>query len=359
MKMNSQRLLYISGHNSEKDLGVEKKIRDICAAARNLGYDSSVLSSHTRSIKARRNLLEQMLRTDAKYVILRSFNAFNIRCRKLLKEAKRQGRILVLDQPTPMSAYLPEVWGSRKPFGKKMLSALRLYYNGPWGQRVFDRIVQYGDESWFFSLGNKERTILIGNGIDPSRMGMRSQNYNNSGVLRLVGVSASVSRWHGFDRIIRAMGMLGDSLNVEFEVVGEDTGNALENLARKQGVESKVHFHGKRQSDYILNLYSKCNLAVSSLGLFRNGLETASVLKAREYCLVGIPFIAAGYDPDFAADVPFRFVVPNDDTTEPIVSVLKRFNSERGKFTDFQIREYALEHLSFESKIKIMLEGLV
>ena len=354
MIMNSKSLLYISGHDSEKDLGVEKKIRDFCDAARNLGYDASVLSSHTRSVRARRDLLAQMLQTDAKYVILRSFNAFNIRCRRLLQEAKRQGRTLVLDQPTPMCSYLVEIWQRQRPFLKKILATLRLLYNGPWGQRVFDRIVQYGDESWYFSLGNRDRTILLGNGIASSRMSLRSKDYDDSGVLRLVGVAASVSPGHGFDRIIRALG----GLNVEFEVVGEDNGGVLSGLARKLGVDDKVHFHGKQQSGYILDLYSKCNLAVSSLGLFRNGLKTASVLKAREYCLAGIPFIAAGNDPDFAADIPFRFVVPNDDSIEPIIAVLKGFDSQRGKFTDTQIRDYAMEHLLFETKIKTILEGL-
>ena len=354
MELKENGLVYISSHNREADPGVEKKIRDFCAAAGNLGFEASLISSYTRSVKARRQLLEQMLQTDAKYVVLRSFNAFNICCRRLLKEARRQGRVLVLDQPTPLAAVLHEIWERHNPFWKKILSTLRLLYDGPWGQRVFDRIVQYGDESRFFSWGNTSRTILMGNGIDVSRMELRRRDYLDSGVFRLVGVAAKFSPGQGFDRVVRALG----NMNVEFELVGEDDGSSLADLARSLGVADKVHFHGLRDSGYIWELYSRCNLAVSSLAPYRKGLRTAAVLKAREYCLAGIPFIAAGEDPDFGSDVPFRLTVPNDDSVEPIVEVLEKFDTVRSKFTDAQIRDYAFAHLSFESKIKQMLEGL-
>ena len=362
MIMNPKSLLYISGHNPDTDTGVEKKVQDLCAVARRFGYSAKVICHYPRTLSERRDMLRQMLDSDAGVVVLRSFNAFNLRCRRLLKQAKRQGRILVLDQPTPLASYMREIWGSSVSFGRKTLSALRLLINGPWGQRVFDRIIQYGNESWFFSLGNKSRTVLTGNGIDVSRMDLRSPLYSESGSLRLVGVASSVSPWQGFDRIIKAMGMLrkkGSALSVEFEVVGDCGGSHLKDLAEREGVEDKVHFHGLRRSDYIGDLYSRCDLAVSSLGLFRKGLSTASVLKAREYCLAGIPFIACGTDPDFPSDVPFRFEVPNDESVEPIVDVMERFESERKGFADSQIRDYALEHLSYEHKFNEMMEGLV
>ena len=145
---------------------------------------------------------------------------------------------------------------------------------------------------------------------------------------------------------------------MEFELVGEDDASSIADLARRLGVADKVHFHGIQGSEYIWNLYSRCNLAVSSLAPYRKGLRTAAVLKAREYCLAGIPFIACGADPDFGSDVPFRLTVPNDDSIEPVVEVLEKFDKERDKFTDEQIRDYAIAHLSYESKIKQMLEGL-
>ena len=358
MELKENGLVYVSAHNRASDPGVERKVRDFCAAAGNLGFEASLICEYTRSVKARRQLLEQMLQTDAKYVVLRSFNAFNIRCRRLLKEVRRQGRVLVLDQPTPLSSVLHEIWERHNPFWKKILSTLRLLRNGPWGQRVFDRIVQYGDESWFFSLGNRGRTILMGNGIDVSRMELRRTDYTDSGPLRLVGVAAKFSPGHGFDRVLRAMEKLRGRVDVEFELVGEDDASSIADLADSLGVADKVHFHGLRDSAYIWDLYSRCNLAVSSLAPFRKGLKTAAVLKAREYCLAGIPFIACGADPDFGSDVPFRLTVPNDDSIEPVVAVLKDFDTYRSKFTDSQIREYAISHLSYEAKIKQMLEGL-
>ena len=208
MELKENGLVYVSAHNRVSDPGVERKVRDFCAAAVNLGFEASLISSYTKSVKERRELLEQMLQTDAKYVILRSFNAFNINCRSLLKKAKGQGRVLVLDQPTPMSATLHEIRERRNPLWKKVLSTLRLLHNGPWGQRVFDRIVQYGDESWFFSLGNRGRTILMGNGIDVSRMDIitihRPERYNAVGIIRIPGLSAW---WELRPNSLRAMAL--------------------------------------------------------------------------------------------------------------------------------------------------------
>lgn len=362
MIMNPKSLLYISGHNPDTDTGVEKKVQDLCAVARRLGYSAQVICHYPRTLSERRDMLRQMLDSDAGVVVLRSFNAFNFHCHRLLKQAKRQGRILVLDQPTPLASYMREIWGASVSFGRKALSTLRLLINGPWGQWVFDRIIQYGNESWFFSFGNKGQTVLTGNGIDVSRMDMRSPLYGGSGSLRLVGVASSVSPWQGFDRIIKAMGMLrkkGSALSVDFEVIGDCKEEPLRELAATEGVADRVHFHGLRHSDYILDVYSRCDLAVSSLGLFRKGLSTASVLKAREYCLAGIPFIACGADPDFGKGIPFRFEIPNDESVEPIVDVMERFESERKGFTDSQIRDYALEHLSYEHKFNEIMEDLV
>ena len=70
----------------------------------------------------------------------------------------------------------------------------------------------------------------------------------------------------------------------------------------------------------------------------------------------GIPFIAAGKDPDFPVSVPFRFVVSNDESVEDIIEVFKVFATQRERFTDLDIRDYALTHLSFDSKIRDILK---
>lgn len=120
-----------------------------------------------------------------------------------------------------------------------------------------------------------------------------------------------------------------------------------------------MEFCGFQDKEFISRAYDSADIAVGSLGLFRIGLNTSSILKIREYALAGIPFITAGYDPDFQEDMPFRFLVPNDESISPIVNVLERFPSARKTFTDEDIRKYAIENLSLESKFDQMISGLL
>jgi hypothetical protein len=81
-------------------------------------------------------------------------------------------------------------------------------------------------------------------------------------------------------------------------------------------------------------------------------------LKVREYCLAGIPFIASGVDPDFPDNLPFRFVVSNDNEIDDILNVFSIFPQKRKTFTDEEIRQYAIDHLSYDSKFREMIDGL-
>ena len=53
------------------------------------------------------------------------------------------------------------------------------------------------------------------------------------------------------------------------------------------------------------------------------GLTEASVLKAREYCAWGIPFIITCTDPDFSDDFPFILRIPADETPVDLETVIE------------------------------------
>ena len=90
------------------------------------------------------------------------------------------------------------------------------------------------------------------------------------------------------------------------------------------------------------------------MGLFRLNLSIASVLKAREYCLAGIPFIACGKDPDFPDEkLSFRLTVSNNDDTDDLLRIFKEFFISY-PYDDDEIHSYAIRHLSFEKKIENM-----
>lgn len=363
MSLNKNKILYISLHNPEIDPGVENKIQGICSAATKEGYFIERITQPCRSVIVRRKVIHKALRSDAAIFIIRSFGIFTIAILDLLIKARRQGRMLICDQPTPLSATIKEVWLSHNSFLKKIYNSLWGYISGPWSMWVYNRIIQYAQDSWYFFIANKKRTRVIGNGISVSSAKLRNHKNGTDENIRLIGV-ANLSVSHGFDRIIKAIAILkrrGKTVN--FLIIGGKLDSPLIRelmiLSERLGVRKQIEFVGFKNHDYILEAYNSSDLAVGALGLFRKGLNSSSILKIREYCLSGIPFITAGDDPDFPNDVPFRFLVPNDESIEPIVEAIESFPEKRKLFTDEEIRDYAVRHFSFEKKFKQMIDGLI
>jgi hypothetical protein len=93
-------------------------------------------------------------------------------------------------------------------------------------------------------------------------------------------------------------------------------------------------------------------LAVGSLALVRKNLNTASELKSREYCAVGIPFIVVGDDPDFGDEAKFRIQLANRESIDDLVEFFEKFTPNLIDFSPEEIRSYAENHLDFSVKIR-------
>jgi len=356
MKTVNQKILYVAKSDGK---GVEKKIKGFCNAATRAGYNVELELEQTSSFSAIHRQIQKMISSDAKYIVMRSPTRNSIFFVCCFIQLRMQGKVLIIDQPSPASTYIKEVDYQSRSFINRTTKKLLTYLGCPFAFMLANRIVQYGEESAFFRLFSGNRALLMGNGIDTERISLRRKEYpDGTKQLSLIGVAASISEWQGFDRIIRAMGewkKRGKEPHVIFNIIGDSEtahANFLKDLVKQYDIEEDVFFGGYLTSDELNNLYNRCSLAVASLGLHRKGLSTASVLKVREYCLAGIPFIAAGRDPDFPESVPFRFVVSNDESIDNIMEVFKLYAKQREKFTDTDIRQYALAHLSFDSKIR-------
>ena len=117
------------------------------------------------------------------------------------------------------------------------------------------------------------------------------------GSIRLAAV-ARISRWHGYDRLIRGMGEYyrnGGSREIFFHVVGSGRDGALEEcraLAAEYGLEERVIFHGFQTGAALDEIYDCCDIGVTTMGMHRKGLAYTSDLKSREYLAKGLPVIS-------------------------------------------------------------------
>ena len=124
-----------------------------------------------------------------------------------------------------------------------------------------------------------------------------------------------------------------------------------------------MEFHGFVTGESLDSLYNTCHLAIGSLGIHRVGLTQGSILKSREYCARGIPYMVACADPDIPDDFPYIYKVTPDESPvciERVVEFAQRVYDDRDH--PQKMRAYALEHLDWSIKmyqLKIFLEMLI
>lgn len=234
-------------------------------------------------------------------------------------------------------------------------------------RRYTDAIVGVTDEITRYQMtrvGNAGKPhITIGNGFDVNSSPCQQPPLYTSKELHLLFV-ANVSRWHGVDRLIKGLAAYRGPMNITLHIAGD--GAELQNLKRivsELKLSKQVIFHGFTTGKDLDDLFNTCHIAVGSLGIHRIGLTESSILKVREYCARGIPWIIACKDPDFPEDFPYIYRIPADESPVSIEEVIK-FAERMYADPDHpqKMRAYALDHLDWSvkmKKLKTFLESLV
>lgn len=360
MLLDNKKIAYYTVCAYNENSGVYFKITGLLDAAKRIGYTTDLKMISCSRISEFLAFYLDIVKNDAKYIFLRDIHSWQMMLSyPFLLFCRFQGKILIDDIPTPCNAALTESEqnGTMSSF-RSAISKVLLLIKGPVPYWFFNKIIQYGNESSYFSFGNKGRTIMLGNGIEKNRMKLRKKDYlNHQGVLHLLGVS-NLQISHGYDRIIRAIikwNTMQPAYKVVFHIV---TGNASQavldsylELVHNNHIEPYVFFEKQMNTEQLYSIFSACDLAVGSLGAYRVGLTHASPLKLREYCLAGMPFIYSCIDKDFPIDLPFCFYVSNDDSIDDIINVFSEFPKRRESFTDESIRQYAIDNLNYTKKL--------
>jgi glycosyltransferase involved in cell wall biosynthesis len=336
--------------------GVHQKVIGLLHAAEAAGFETRVSAEAFRKFASVMRLARAIDEAPETHIILRSLGFANLFLIPALIRARRRGCRVTIEVGAPNYIAVREIWTSPQSLWRRTRAVVAFYVSGPWSLWPATRIVQFAPESWWFRIGNAAKTVEIGNGIDVAAIEPRTTAPAwPSAVLQLIAV-ATVSNWHGYDRLLRAMKKFserpGRSFDVHVMIVGEGPAlNGLRELAASLGLNDRVAFMGIVTGAPLRELYAKSHLAVSSLALHRIGLSTASVLKAREYCAMGIPFIASGHDPDFPAAVDFRFTVSATEETADVANAFEAFASSARHLDPAAERRYAFEHLDWKYKL--------
>jgi len=183
----------------------------------------------------------------------------------------------------------------------------------------------------------KKPALSLPNGIDTSSIPFTPSLLFGGRVLKLLFISSGASSWHGLDRVIKAIEEYRGEVKLELHIVGSiDT-----TTSQKPFIFTYGFMDGKELDE----VFSSINIGISSLGLDRLGLKSASVLKSREYMARGVPFVY-GYDDDDFIDTDLALNLQEFDIIK-ILEYAKSITLEHQK----KMREFAIEHLDWRKKM--------
>lgn len=202
------------------------------------------------------------------------------------------------------------------------------------------------------------KCINIFNGIDINTLSVNKSKYDGK-TINMVGI-ANISKWHGYDRIIRGMNSFynkNNSHKVKFYLIGE--GNEKQNLINLVGdlnLENVVEFLGVKTGDELNKELDRMHIGISSLALFRAG-GGHDPIKTKEFIGRGMP-VVLGYN-DKLVDMNLSYVmkVEEDDSEIDINNIIYKYDNMN--CNKDEIRKYAEENLSWTSQISKIVECLL
>ena len=213
---------------------------------------------------------------------------------------------------------------------------------------VTPEIAKYQKE---FIAGKNIPDFVLSNGINVGSVKKSDKNKDEKIVNCLI--SAHYRIWHGIDRLISGLIELKNQLPIVFHLAGE--GKVLDELKAiisKNNLNEYFKFYGLLSHENIDEIAGHCDVAIGSLGLHRIGLKEASILKNREYCSRGLPFIYSFNDCDFGDDFNYQLKFSPNDFGIDIKAIydfalsLKQNGSVQQK-----MRDYAQKHLDWKIKM--------
>ena len=203
----------------------------------------------------------------------------------------------------------------------------------------------------------KIKCICINNGIDLEELPMPNNKYKKS--LNLVGI-ANISKWHGYDRVIKGLHKYYSDKNncyeVRFHIIGEgDEKLNLIKLVDKFNLNSVVKFEGVKIGSELNNIMNDMDIGISSLALFRAG-SGHDPIKTKEFLGRGIPVIL-GYDDKLVdMNLPYVIKVKEDESDLDIEGIVNKYLQRQ--WTNEDIKSYARKNLSWETQIKKIVEAV-
>jgi glycosyltransferase involved in cell wall biosynthesis len=381
-------VIYFHTYGGEINNGVNKKIFAQATQLNASGIDFSlVLLGGINNNYPDHNFINYLPIKDSLFLKIMVFRRFyrQFLAKKYILEVQKSsgtGTVLYLRYPLPILLLPHELLTKRnckiilecnsieineQKKAKSYISYYKELFLGQEFRKRCDAIVGVTDEITHYQLerlGNFNKPhITIGNGIEVNSVPIRQPPPYSGSTIHMICVG-NVSSWHGIDRLVQGTAEYKGPTKINIHIVGDGPEIPyLKKMIDNLKINDHFDFHGFTTGKELDAVFDHCHIAIGSLGIHRIGLKEASILKSREYCSRGIPYITACSDPDFTDDFPFVLKLSSEDTSLDMEQVLA-FTHRVFQDTDHpqKMRLYASENLDWSIKMKKLkgfLEDLV
>ena len=276
----------------------------------------------------------KQLRYD--YIYIRH-DAFSRKGYKALKYLSSASNKIYLEIPT---YYVPK---------KSLKNFVKYYYNSHLDRYIY-KIVTDCNEKRIYGID----TLMITNGVEIEKISPRKPTYSDIINVMLV---ASISDYHGVNKIIDAVEHYSFERDIVFHIVGD--GPKLEEyktIVNEKKMNDKIILYGKLTGKDLDDVYNKCEIGISSLANKEIGVLFSSTLKSKEYLSKGIPIISDVMLDVFYENPKYYFYqLEKDFNIDELLEFYDSIYSERDKASIIaEIREYAEATCDISKVLKIL-----
>ena len=206
--------------------------------------------------------------------------------------------------------------------------------------------------------------VNISNGVDVESVKYLGEDLLKSKDVHIISV-ALIQRDHGYDRLIEGLkkyyeNKTNDMPDVYYDIVGNGKEREnLEYLVNTYNLNKYVTFYGGKFGEELDDIFLKNTIAVSVLGGHRSGLTKTSVLKNREYCARGIPFISSTPDTAVPEGCDFCKLVEANENPIDINEIVEYYEyvKQRPEIHK-QMRKFAEETMTWEKQLKKVIDAV-
>ena len=267
------------------------------------------------------------------FVYMRGTRLFK-QCRQLFKALKKNGSHIVVEIPT-----VTKLMTHKEPrdfmaevVDRTAMIRIRSYIDG---------IVVMSHDKKLFGVP----TIKIDNGIDVDTVRPLVPKPHHG--IHLLGV-AMMQLWHGYERVIEGHHQYYSTENKPEEIILDLVGDGPETpkykeLTERYSLQDKVLFHGVMRGEELDNLYNGCDIGIGSFGMYKMNITVGSILKLKEYCAKGLPFIYSCHEDTLDPTPYFCRLYSNDETPIDIKDVLTFYHGIENNLDKvrLEMRQYA------------------